>query len=64
MAPCPKAASLPTLCEKGSEHDAFDLRQRSDYAAEFHALPEEAKITLTNAESFVVEVKKVLLKEV
>ncbi len=44
-------------------HDAFDLRQRSDYAAEFHALPEEAKVTLTNAESFVAEVKKFLLKE-
>ena len=44
-------------------HDAFDLRQRSDYAAEFHASPEEAKITLTNAKSFVAEVKNVLLNE-
>jgi uncharacterized protein (UPF0332 family) len=44
-------------------HDAFDLRQRSDYAAQYHALPEEAEITFKNAESFVAEVKKVLSKE-
>ena len=44
-------------------HDAFDLRQRSDYAAEFHASTEEAKLTVKNAESFVAEVKKVLLNE-
>jgi len=44
-------------------HDAFDLRQRSDYTAEYHAFPEDAEITLTNAEAFVEEVKKVLSKE-
>lgn len=44
-------------------HDAFDLRQRSDYAAEYNASMEEAKLTLKNAESFVAEVKKVLLNE-
>ena len=44
-------------------HDAFDLRQRSDYAAEFHVSTEEAKLTVKNAESFVAEVKKVLLNE-
>jgi uncharacterized protein (UPF0332 family) len=41
-------------------HDAFDLRQRSDYAAEYHASEEEAEKTLKNAESFVDEVKSVL----
>jgi uncharacterized protein (UPF0332 family) len=44
-------------------HDAFDLRQRSDYAAEYQASREEAEETLKNAESFVDEVKKVLSKE-
>ncbi len=44
-------------------HDAFDLRQRSDYAAEYHASAEDAEITLKNAELFVDEVKKVLSKE-
>ena len=44
-------------------HDAFDLRQRSDYAAEYRASQEEAEITLKNAESFLEEVKKVLAKE-
>ncbi len=44
-------------------HDAFDLRQRSDYAAEYHASPEDAEITLKNAETFVDSVKKVLSKE-
>lgn len=43
-------------------HDAFDLRQRSDYTAEYHASTEDAEITLTNAEMFVDEVKKVLSK--
>ncbi len=74
MVPCPKAPSLPIFCEKESAHDdrkdysrwlhdAFDLRQRSDYAAEFHVSREEAEKTLKNAESFVDEVKKVLSKE-
>ena len=44
-------------------HDAFDLRQRSDYAAEYHASKEDAEITLKNAETFVDSVKKVLSKE-
>jgi uncharacterized protein (UPF0332 family) len=41
-------------------HDAFDLRQRSDYAPEYHASLKEADRTLKNAERFVREVKKVL----
>jgi uncharacterized protein (UPF0332 family) len=44
-------------------HDAFDLRQRSDYAAEYHASPEDAELTLKNGETFVDGVKKVLSKE-
>jgi len=45
-------------------HDAFDLRQRSDYAAEYHASREDTETTLKNADSFVDEVKKVLSKEI
>ena len=30
-------------------HDAFDLRQRSDYAAEYHISGEEAEKTFKNA---------------
>jgi len=44
-------------------HDAFDLRQRSDYAVEYHASREDAETTLKNAETFVDEVNKVLSKE-
>ena len=44
-------------------HDAFDLRQRADYAAQYHVSGEEAENTLKNTESFVDEVKKVLSKE-
>jgi uncharacterized protein (UPF0332 family) len=44
-------------------HDAFDLRQRSDYAAEYKVAEEEAGKTLKNAESFVDEVKTFLSKE-
>jgi uncharacterized protein (UPF0332 family) len=44
-------------------HDAFDLGQRADYAAEYHFSGKEAEKTLKNAESFVDEVKKVLAKE-
>jgi uncharacterized protein (UPF0332 family) len=44
-------------------HDAFDLRQRSDYAAEYHASLEDAELTLKNGEMFVDEVKKVLSKK-
>ena len=43
-------------------HDAFDLRQRSDYAAELIASSEDAELTLKNAETFVTEVKEVLSK--
>jgi uncharacterized protein (UPF0332 family) len=43
-------------------HDAFDLRQRSDYAVEYHASLEDAETTLKNAEAFVDAVKKVLSK--
>ena len=44
-------------------HDAFDLRQRSDYAAEYQVSEEETEKTLKNAESFVDEVKSVLAKK-
>jgi uncharacterized protein (UPF0332 family) len=39
-------------------HDAFDLRQRSDYSAEYLVSMDEAEKTLKNAESFVEEIKK------
>jgi uncharacterized protein (UPF0332 family) len=41
-------------------HDAFDLRQRSDYAADYQASLEDAESTLNNAETFVAKVKDVL----
>ena len=44
-------------------HDAFDLRQRSDYSAEFQITGEEAEILLKQAESFVDEVKNVLASD-
>ena len=44
-------------------HDAFDLRQRSDYSAEYHVSRKDAETTLKNAETFVDEVNKVLSKE-
>jgi len=44
-------------------HDAFDLRQRSDYAAEYQVPEEEAGKTLKNAELFVGEVKAVLSRK-
>jgi uncharacterized protein (UPF0332 family) len=43
-------------------HDAFDLRQRSDYTVEFHITGDEARVILENAVSFVGEVKTVLAK--
>jgi len=43
-------------------HDAFDLRQRSDYAADYHASPDDAESTLNNAETFVAKVKDVLAR--
>jgi uncharacterized protein (UPF0332 family) len=39
------------------------LRQRSDYAAEYHVSRDDTEKTLKNAESFVDEVKKFLSKE-
>jgi uncharacterized protein (UPF0332 family) len=44
-------------------HDAFDLRQRSDYAAEYHVAGAEAEKTMKNADVFVAEVNNVLSKE-
>ena len=44
-------------------HEAFDLRQRSDYAAEYHVSKEEADKTLKNAEAFINEVKNNLANE-
>ncbi len=41
-------------------HDTSDLRQGSDYVAEYHVSGEEAEKTLKNAELFLDEVKKVL----
>ena len=43
-------------------HDAFDLRQRSDYTAGYQASPDDAESTLNNAETFVAKVKDVLSK--
>lgn len=44
-------------------HDAFDLRQRSDYAAEFSISLEDAKEVMKHATIFVKEVKNVLRKK-
>jgi len=44
-------------------HDAFDLRQRSDYAVEYRVSKEEADKTLKNAEAFINEIKKTLSDE-
>lgn len=41
-------------------HNAFDLRQRSDYAAEYQVSMEEAEEALNNAELFVKEIQKYL----
>jgi uncharacterized protein (UPF0332 family) len=41
-------------------HDAFDLRQRSDYAVQFQVAMEEAENSLQHAVSFMRETKKVL----
>ena len=43
-------------------HDAFDLRQRSDYTVEFHVTGDEAGMIFEHAVSFVGEVKTVLAK--
>ena len=62
MAPCLKAPSLTTSSARESAHDAFDLRQRSDYAAEYQVSVEDAEMTLKNSELFVDEAKKYLSK--
>lgn len=41
-------------------HDAFDLRQRSDYAARYAPSREEAEKVIENAESFIFRVKEVM----
>ena len=41
-------------------HNAFDLRQRSDYAIEFEVSRKDAKVVLDHATVFVGEVKAVL----
>lgn len=41
-------------------HDAFDLRQRSDYAVQVQVTMEEAENTLQHAVLFVKETKRVL----
>jgi uncharacterized protein (UPF0332 family) len=38
-------------------HEAFDLRQRSDYSPQFKLTQEEAEHTLDQASSFVKEIK-------
>ena len=43
-------------------HDAFDLRQRSDYVRDFKVTREEAEATLEHADAFVEEVKASLGK--
>ena len=44
-------------------HDAFDLRQRSDYAAQVQVSKEEASQMLAQAKAFVAEVKNKLMEE-
>jgi uncharacterized protein (UPF0332 family) len=41
-------------------HEAFDLRQRADYAIEYRVTRKEAEMTLEHAVSFVGEVRTVL----
>jgi uncharacterized protein (UPF0332 family) len=38
-------------------HEAFDLRQRSDYSPQFHPTEEDARGVLDQATSFVTEIK-------
>jgi len=44
-------------------HDAFDLRQRSDYAAQVQVSKEEASQMLAQAKAFVAGVKSKLMEE-
>lgn len=41
-------------------HEAFDLRQRSDYSPQYQATEEDTKQTLNHAASFVNEIKSKL----
>jgi uncharacterized protein (UPF0332 family) len=38
-------------------HEAFDLRQRSDYSPQFQVMDEDARRILNQASSFVNEIK-------
>jgi uncharacterized protein (UPF0332 family) len=38
-------------------HEAFDLRQRSDYSPQFNATSEDARGVLDQATSFITEIK-------
>ena len=42
-------------------HEAFDLRQRSDYTIGYHVIREQAQVTLEHAVSFVSGVKNTLV---
>lgn len=44
-------------------HDAFDLRQRSDYVAQVQVSKEEASQMLAQAKAFVAGVKSKLMEE-
>ena len=44
-------------------HDAFDLRQRSDYVAQIQVSKEEASQMLAQAKAFVAGVKSKLMEE-
>jgi uncharacterized protein (UPF0332 family) len=44
-------------------HEAFELRQRSDYTSGFQISSEEVETLLENAMSFVAEVKILLAKD-
>jgi uncharacterized protein len=44
-------------------HEAFDLRQRSDYAPEFAVTREDVETVLQHASSFVTEVRAILARE-
>ena len=44
-------------------HDAFDLRQRSDYSPDYHVSSEEAMKVMEHAATFVKGLKKILMKK-
>lgn len=45
-------------------HDAFDLRQRSDYAPDYNVSSDAAKEIIEHAEKFVQEMKKTVIKKI